>query len=198
MHFSSALGATSVHLDTCVCVYSQRLSMPTITWLPKRTISEQSCASCRVPRHLQSIVPLTASHYTPWQALATVCSALTYACRYASHFSESRWVVSRIGNAAEGNIACWRLGAPDGEPAGLVCNAVADWEHDEAAVDSHCHDLQRHALVYCMHVCVAQFQLDSQVRTGHPHPRLKAFLNYPWADTRPAKYLGAHTSLPLH
>ena len=53
----------------------------------------------------------------------------------------------------------------------------------------------------CVYVCIAQFQLDSQVRTGKASPPLKGvwhkcrLLNYLWVDTRPAKYLGAHTSL---
>ena len=52
-----------------------------------------------------------------------------------------------------------------------------------------------------MYVCTARFQLDSQVRTGKPHPRSKGvwhkcrLLIYLWVDMRPAKYLGAHTSL---
>ena len=79
--------------------------------------------------------------------LATIYSALTYACCYASHFSESRWVVSRIGNAAEGSIACWRLGVPDGQPAGLVCDAVADWEMTRpllTATAATCRDMPLH------------------------------------------------------
>ena len=48
---------------------------------------------------------------------------------------------------------------------------------------------------------MARFQLDSQVCTGLVSSPFKGvwhkcrFLNCPWVDTRPAKYLGAHTSL---
>ena len=45
-----------------------------------------------------------------------------------------------------------------------------------------------------MYECIERFQLDSQVRTGYASPVLKGvwhkyrLLNYPWVDTRPAKY----------
>ena len=48
----------------------------------------------------------------------------------------------------------------------------------------------------CMYV---QRESSLTARYARGSPRLKAFgtrlLNYPWVDTRPAKYLGAHTSL---
>ena len=162
VHSSSASGLASDHLDTCVCEYSQRLSMSISTRLPARTQSKQSRKSCWVPRHVQSNVLSVASHHKPWQALATAYSALTYACCDASHFSESRWVVSRIGNAAEGSIACWRLGVPDGQPTDLVCDAVADWEHDKAAVDCHCRNLQGHAHALSIGDCHCALQMSMQ------------------------------------
>ena len=53
----------------------------------------------------------------------------------------------------------------------------------------------------CMYVCILQFQLDSQVRTGETSPQLKAFgtsasfSSTLCLDKIPAKCLGAHTSL---
>ena len=67
----------------------------------------------------------------------------TNARGYADHISEGWWVVSWNGNAAHGSIAWGRLGRPDGQPAGLVCDAVADREGDKAAVHSHGHHLHQ-------------------------------------------------------
>ena len=69
------------------------------------------------------------------------CEELTNACGYADHIREGWRVVSWIGNASQGSVACGRLGSPDSQPAGLVCDAVADWEGDQAAVHSHGHHL---------------------------------------------------------
>ena len=53
----------------------------------------------------------------------------------------------------------------------------------------------------CICICISRPQLDGQVRTGSASPPFKGvwhkcrLLNYPWVDARPAKHLGATTSL---
>ena len=103
-----------------------------------------------------------------WHAIdaaKSCCGAPTYTRCYAGYFCEGRWVISWIGDAAQSSVALRSLGHPDGQPAGLVCDAVADWESDQAAVDCHGHNLDEDADVVHQH---ARFAMLAKCMRADP------------------------------
>ena len=97
--------------------------------------------------------------------MCSCCRAPTYASSYAGHLCEGRWVISWVGDAAQSSVALRSLGHPDGQPAGLVCDAVADWEGDQAAVDCHGHNLEEDADVVHQH---ARFAMLAKCMRADP------------------------------